>query len=139
MTKVVTLRLDDWEAIYIDGRKVFEHHEMDKNDLLDKLGIENETIYDAYHLADDPDMGIFPKVLPDNYNEHSTWKTPREWGKEFGIEVMDPDGWRGADSKDFGTPLSLEEYSRRLMISTIQIKGSGWDKLTAALDTDRRD
>ena len=133
MSKVVFLNHSsgDWQAVYINGKKVFEHHKMETPDLLDKLGIENESIYDADHLAEDSSYPNYPDSLPANYAEPSTWKTPREWGKEFDVEVMDPDGWR-VDGKDFGAPISLEEYKTRVWPSTIQSKGDGVQRLMQA-------
>ena len=134
MPKVVFLNHSsgDWQAVYIDGKKVFEHHEMEASNLLDELDVKNESIYNADHLADNLDgRNMYPKELPANYAEPSTWKTPRQWGKDFDVEVMDPDGWR-VDGKDFSDPISFEEYKARLWPSTIQSKGDGIQRLMQA-------
>lgn len=45
-----------------------------------------------------------------------------EWEKRLGIKVHDPDGWRGRipQAKDFGEPISEEEFRQRAMVSTIE-------------------
>jgi hypothetical protein len=47
--------------------------------------------------------------------------TPYEWELVTGIQVLDPDGWR-VDGKSWLEPVSLAEFSRRVMTSTI----GGW-------------
>jgi hypothetical protein len=44
---------------------------------------------------------------------------PSEWAKEQRIVIIDPDGWRGKDGRDFEDPISEAEFERRKMISTI--------------------
>jgi len=49
-------------------------------------------------------------------------KAPREWEQIKGIRVADPDGWRsfsGLGPKDFGEPLTEEEFDRRVATSTV--------------------
>jgi len=49
-------------------------------------------------------------------------KTPREWEQIKGIRVADPDGWRSFSQlgpKDFGEPLTEEEFDRRVATSTV--------------------
>lgn len=45
-------------------------------------------------------------------------KTPKEWGEILGWVVMDPDGWRH-DGKSFDEPITEEEYTERMWISTV--------------------
>jgi hypothetical protein len=45
--------------------------------------------------------------------------TPQEWGKLLDVEIIDPDGWRGRDSKPLTEPIGLQEFINRLSESTI--------------------
>jgi hypothetical protein len=47
-------------------------------------------------------------------------RTPDEWGREFGVRVVDPDGWRGKDGRDWNDSISREEYERRMVLSTVE-------------------
>lgn len=51
-------------------------------------------------------------------------KSPVEWERLTGIKVRDPDGWREAD-KDYGDPVSLEEFSALCKTSTVQLRTNG--------------
>lgn len=48
----------------------------------------------------------------------SALKTPSEWAAERGVEILDPDGWRGRDAKSFDEPITAEEFDRRLVECT---------------------
>lgn len=54
---------------------------------------------------------------------------PDEWAAEQGITIHDADGWRGSGGlppQPYDTPLSLEEFNRRVIPSTIgPIKAEG--------------
>lgn len=47
----------------------------------------------------------------------SELKRPDDWGDEIGVNVLDPDGWR-ADGMSFETPITREEFMRRVVSST---------------------
>ncbi len=47
-------------------------------------------------------------------------KKPVEWQVEFGLVIVDADGWRGKDGKSFDEPISREEFQKRMMISTVK-------------------
>ena len=66
MKKVLIVRSGegDWEALYIDGVKVYENHSIPVNVVLKMLGIEIE--YFNHEELEDPDQcnpaKMFPKV-----------------------------------------------------------------------------
>lgn len=45
-------------------------------------------------------------------------KTPADWAIDYGIDIVDPDGWRH-DGKDINVPISQGEFERRMNESTI--------------------
>lgn len=47
-------------------------------------------------------------------------QTPEEWATLDHIRIWDPDGWRTPYAKDFKEPLTREDYTWRMMISTVQ-------------------
>jgi hypothetical protein len=47
-------------------------------------------------------------------------KTPQEWAAERGYRILDPDGWRMADSPPFDQPCTQEAFDWRFMLCTIQ-------------------
>lgn len=46
-------------------------------------------------------------------------KNAAQWSEEFGIVILDADGWQGRDPLPFETPISRAEFERRMNISTI--------------------
>jgi hypothetical protein len=59
-------------------------------------------------------------------------KVSSEWIKEYNVKILDPDGW---DRTNYDYSFNKEEitrkgFERRLMFSTIQLKGklSEWRK-----------
>lgn len=46
--------------------------------------------------------------------------TPDKWSSLFGIEVRDPDGWRGK-SDDWSKPITVIEFIQKVSVSTVQI------------------
>ena len=48
--------------------------------------------------------------------------TPTEWAEFFGIEIVDPDGWRdNGISGNFDKTIDLMGFINKMNISTIQI------------------
>lgn len=59
-------------------------------------------------------------------------RSPSEWGEIFGIQVLDPDGWRH-DGKPWDDPIDVAEYRRRVWPSTVRVtEPAGWDRLQSA-------
>lgn len=50
----------------------------------------------------------------------SDLRTPTEWADLLGIEIHDPDGWRGTMHKDFGEPVSAAEFDHRVNFCTVR-------------------
>lgn len=53
-------------------------------------------------------------------------KSPRDWAKVTGIEILDADGWRGRNGREFTDRISEEEFRYRASISTIRARGPVW-------------
>lgn len=70
MKKVLIVRSGegDWEALYIDGVKVYENHSIPTFILLEKLGVD--VTYFTHPELEDPDQcnpaEMFPKVWKAN-------------------------------------------------------------------------
>jgi hypothetical protein len=47
-------------------------------------------------------------------------KTPDEWCKLLGYEVMDPDGWRGSNGRPWMDPISQAEFEARIVTCTLR-------------------
>jgi hypothetical protein len=60
--KVNIVSVDDWEALYIDDKKVDEGHSLRLEDVLKHLGIEFKSQY----LEPDPDEGDGEWYFADN-------------------------------------------------------------------------
>lgn len=50
---------------------------------------------------------------------------PETWCTVYDVQVLDPDGWRGANHKPWSAPITLEEFVERFNESTAR----GHDKL----------
>lgn len=46
-------------------------------------------------------------------------KLPSDWEDEFGVIVLDPDGWRGKDHKSWDEPITRDEFWHRMVQSTV--------------------
>jgi hypothetical protein len=52
----------------------------------------------------------------------------------FGIQVLDPDGWRGPGGRSWDDPIDLEEYHIRVSQSTVkETKPGAFDDLIATV------
>jgi hypothetical protein len=45
-------------------------------------------------------------------------RTPEQWCAEYGIRILDPDGWRSKDAPDWTEPLTLAEFYDRAVQCT---------------------
>lgn len=45
-------------------------------------------------------------------------RSPAEWCHIERVEILDADGWRGRDGRDFSDPISLAEFRERLVVCT---------------------
>ncbi|MFC5268438.1 hypothetical protein ACFPJ1_40570 [Kribbella qitaiheensis] len=45
-------------------------------------------------------------------------KTAEEWCQIEGVQILDADGWRGRDGRDWTDPISLAEFQERLATCT---------------------
>lgn len=70
---------------------------------------------DAQALAD----RLRAMAAPDGDAADTVLRTPDQWCTEHGIRVLDPDGWRHGDALPWDTPISLDEFFRRLAKSTV--------------------
>ncbi len=43
--KISIYKVEDWQALYIDGKKVFENHTITPEDILDAMNIEYTSTY----------------------------------------------------------------------------------------------
>lgn len=61
LTKEVTIaNFDDWQGIYIDGKLIYENHDLSYKDVLNALKYSYETLEVP---MDDLDLGHLPKNL----------------------------------------------------------------------------
>ena len=44
---------------------------------------------------------------------------PATWERLTGIRIIDPDGWRGPNGEKWETPITKEEWNRRMAVSTV--------------------
>lgn len=44
---------------------------------------------------------------------------PATWERLTGIRILDADGWREPNAKEWETPITKEEWNKRMMVSTI--------------------
>ena len=57
--------------------------------------------------------------------------TPDEWSAVLGVRVVDPDGWRGHNGRDWTDPISLREFVKRCWPSTVGSEDGSTDLLDA--------
>lgn len=47
-------------------------------------------------------------------------RTPEEWGELYGVDIMDPDGWRSADAPAWTEPITLADFYKRARRCTVR-------------------
>jgi hypothetical protein len=66
-------------------------------------------------------------------------RTPRQWEYQYGIEVLDADGWT---DNAYSQPITRGEFLKRAMASTVEATSGGWyrasalDRVAAELEID---
>lgn len=59
----------------------------------------------------------------ENWDRIYAKKSGLEWLKGEIVELLDPDGWRLDDGVTLETPITYEEFSRRIPYCTVMYKG----------------
>lgn len=52
--------------------------------------------------------------------ESAELRTPEEWGELYGVDIMDPDGWRSADAPAWTEPITLADFYERALRCTVR-------------------
>lgn len=55
----------------------------------------------------------------------SLLRTPDEWCRLEGVEILDADGWRGSNGRPWEDPITLAEFNTRLVVCTMRHKTGG--------------
>jgi hypothetical protein len=48
-------------------------------------------------------------------------RTPAQWCEFFGVEVIDPDGWRHGKQPSWNTPITRDMFKERYFMSTVRV------------------
>lgn len=51
---------------------------------------------------------------------------PEEWCRSYGVHIHDADGWRGNDVRGWDEPVTLVEFERRALRSTVDVANPAW-------------
>ena len=87
--------------------------------LLHCMLLEREPVIDIVSTPIEPKLiPVKPKAKVVN---HLTRMTPTEWCNVFGVEVIDPDGWRHGYQPDWNTRITRDMFISRFMESTTRI------------------
>lgn len=65
-----------------------------------------------------------PKLEKLKVTRHSAKRdvrTPEQWCEFFGVEVVDPDGWRHGHQPSWDTPITRDMFKERYQMSTCRI------------------
>lgn len=72
-------------------------------------------------------LGVTPEEIAEwRGPSNPVLRTPAEWCDEFGVSVIDPDGWRGDLSLPWETPITETDFWRRAMVSTLSGDSHSW-------------
>lgn len=71
-------------------------------------------------------------------------RTPEQWCAEYGIDIRDPDGWRGKGDPPWEQPITLPDFFRRAVRSTCwRVTTDVWNRISReayeAADAERSD
>ena len=58
-------------------------------------------------------------------NTNLVTKTPDEWCSQYGLHILDPDGWRGTMYLPWETPLTIIDFAGRYSHCTVDISVHG--------------
>lgn len=51
-------------------------------------------------------------------------KSAHEWCDVSGIEILDPDGWRGKNGRPMTDLIDRDEFNRRMVVSTVSLRAA---------------
>lgn len=99
------------------------------------IGAEGVTTYDLDSKTFPLTKYLVKKAWEARYKKQAVWNEPHQlgppqdrrpvkhrpstWERLTGIRIIDPDGWRGPHGKKWGAPITEEEWSQRMMVSTV--------------------
>lgn len=49
-------------------------------------------------------------------------RTPENWCELLDARILDPDGWRGPDGRDWNDPIDRKEFDRRYKRCTVDLR-----------------
>lgn len=62
-----------------------------------------------------------PAPLIENKRIENKRMTPKQWSELFGVEVIDPDGWRNGSNITWLTPITQDMFIARYNASTVRV------------------
>jgi hypothetical protein len=102
---------------------------LDREELVELRDVCNETLERWTEPVEPVEFALDPNRVEPLYR-------PAEWCERLGVEVLDPDGWRGRDAEDWDEPISRREFDRRLATSTHRPVASSPEPKETAWDPD---
>lgn len=52
--------------------------------------------------------------------EQAVKRTPEEWCEQYGVDILDPDGWRGKNDPPWTEPITLADFYDRALHCTVR-------------------
>lgn len=100
--------------------------------------VERVSRLEGEHWADvrwdDPGLDDEQVLLSELYQIGSSPLTPEQWCGIYGVEIRDPDGWRGELAPPWHRPIGLKEFHDRAGVSTVRlVQADAWDRIRADL------
>jgi hypothetical protein len=88
--------------------------------------------HDATGHAEAPEYPSEGEALRGAQNGAQDLRTPQAWCDRYGLDIRDPDGWRGKDAPSWETPITLPDFWRRFGQSTVSgITNTDYDRIIA--------